>query len=307
MDTLRIVLKIVTVLVALSYFAATAMYLIGEKKRAVVAAVSVGGEIAINKPTNGSRKIASKKMVRQEPTPLIKFKDYPKIKREGLIVNLVGIALNLVLVLTNWIINKYVPFVSMYQVLTFVSLCFPLTFLYIRYVKKLDWTLPCFSLCSALFITGVIFMDNTLIWHFPPALQSFYFLPHVMSYMLSYALCGAGFVLTIFMFIVKGEEKKDNYEKAIYQITLTAFPFMMIGIFLGALWANECWGGYWAWDSKETWALITMCLYALYFHLRKVPSLKHLNKVILVLAFIALLITFVGVTLFKTGGNHSYA
>lgn len=218
-----------------------------------------------------------------------------------------GWLLNAVVVVTNWVVNGYVPFVSMYQVVTFLGFCFPITYLFMHYVKNLEWTAPIFALCCAIVMIGACCMDASLIWHFPPALQSPYFVPHVFSYMLSYTLCAVGFVLTLVMMAAKTTERKAEVEKGIYSTVLTAFPFMLLGMFLGALWANECWGAYWAWDPKENWSLVTMCLYALYFHIRKIKNSRTLCYIVLIAAFIALLMTFVGVGLFGATGSHNYA
>lgn len=80
------------------------------------------------------------------------------------------------------------------------------------------------------------------------------------------------------------------------------------GIFVGAIWANMSWGRYWGWDPKETWALITMIIYAVPLHTRWIPPLrgaKAMNRY-LALAFISVLITYFGVNFFMTG-LHSYA
>jgi ABC-type transport system involved in cytochrome c biogenesis permease subunit len=82
---------------------------------------------------------------------------------------------------------------------------------------------------------------------------------------------------------------------------------MTIGTFLGAIWANVSWGRYWGWDPKETWALVTMVLYAVVLHLRLVKrwystwSFNFLS----VLCFSSVLMTFLGVNYFLSG-MHSY-
>ena len=74
------------------------------------------------------------------------------------------------------------------------------------------------------------------------------------------------------------------------------------GIFIGAIWANVSWGTYWSWDPKETWALITLMVYAVPAH-RNI----HINRhVYMTLAFLSILITYFGVNFFL-GGMHSYA
>ena len=88
----------------------------------------------------------------------------------------------------------------------------------------------------------------------------------------------------------------------------------MAGIFIGAVWANMSWGRYWGWDSKETWALITMLVYALLLHF---PWLKSKSKIInqksqiyyhagSIVAFFFVLFTYFGVS-YLLGGLHSYA
>lgn len=295
----------------------------------------------------------------------LKYKKKKDSVTKGLYIS--GIVLNAIVVIINWIMNGYVPFVSMYQVLTFLSVCFPLAYLYVKHVHKLAWTFPMFAICSSVALTGVACMNSALIWHFPPALQSIWFLPHVFSYMLSYSLAAVSFVLTILTFFAKDDyekaeksvykaevtiskaaaavdkaegtfqegdrslieqsdrpiiqkaervlkpggstkqDKQEKIEKAIYVFIMTAFPFMTMGMLFGAIWANECWGNYWSWDPKETWALITWALYALYLHCRRHKELKKMCSVILILAFVALLMTFIGVNLFGLEAVHNYA
>lgn len=229
-----------------------------------------------------------------------------KLNLIGKILAGVGIGCNVLIVLYNWILNGYVPFISMYQVLAFLGICFPLSYLYVVKLRKAQISFAWFMLCSGICMTGCVFMDATSIWHRVPALQSPFFIPHILMYMISYSLCAVGFVQTIVMMIQKDPKKKKAEEKTAYTITITGFPFMVIGMFLGALWANECWGTYWAWDPKETWALITTCLYALYFHCRKHKALKKFCAVILILAFASLLMTFIGVNMFGLDAQHSY-
>lgn len=227
-----------------------------------------------------------------------------KFKAVTIAASVIG---NVSIVSYNWIINGYVPFVSMFQVLTFLGVCFPLTYLFIRYALKNDISIAWFLICSGVCMVGCLFMNSSLIWHQPPALQSIWFLPHVLCYMLSYSLCSVAFVLTIVMMCKKDKKEKEHIEKFIYNIVLTSFPFMTMGLMLGAVWANEIWGGYWAWDPKENWALVTWCLYALYFHCRKHKDLKKYITVILFIAFLCLLMTFIGINLFNLGTVHSYS
>ncbi len=83
---------------------------------------------------------------------------------------------------------------------------------------------------------------------------------------------------------------------------------LAIGTFLGAVWANVSWGSYWAWDPKETWALITLLVYAFTLHGASLRPFR--NPVFFhwycIAAFLCVLVTYFGVN-FLLGGLHSYA
>ncbi len=83
---------------------------------------------------------------------------------------------------------------------------------------------------------------------------------------------------------------------------------LAIGTFLGGVWANESWGRYWAWDPKETWALISIIIYATVLHFRLIPNLKnnYVLNLASVIAFFSIVMTSFGVNYYLTG-LHSYA
>ncbi|GAL67790.1 putative cytochrome C-type biogenesis protein [Jejuia pallidilutea] len=83
---------------------------------------------------------------------------------------------------------------------------------------------------------------------------------------------------------------------------------LTIGNFLGGMWANESWGRYWGWDPKETWALISIMVYAFVIHMRLVPGLRSrwLYNLMSIIAFGSILMTYFGVN-FYLAGLHSYA
>jgi len=95
----------------------------------------------------------------------------------------------------------------------------------------------------------------------------------------------------------------------INEMSLTVGLIMLtIGNFLGGMWANESWGRYWGWDPKETWALISIMIYAFVLHLRLIPGLRSrfTFNMLSVAAFASILMTYFGVN-FYLSGLHSYA
>ena len=93
------------------------------------------------------------------------------------------------------------------------------------------------------------------------------------------------------------------------ELSLTIGLVMLtIGNFLGGMWANESWGRYWGWDPKETWALISILVYAFILHMRLIPKLrgKWLFNLMTILAFASIVMTYFGVNFYLVG-LHSYA
>ena len=84
---------------------------------------------------------------------------------------------------------------------------------------------------------------------------------------------------------------------------------LVVGTFLGGVWANESWGRYWGWDSKETWSLVSVGVYACVLHVRllKPLYLPYIYNVLAVLAFSSILMTYFGVNFYLGTGMHAYA
>lgn len=149
--------------------------------------------------------------------------------------------------------------------------------------------------------------DKTLM----PALQSPWFVPHVIVYMLSYALLGISSLVSAWgLYLLKFKTfKLDLLDKA-DNLVYMGFSLLTLGLLFGALWAKVAWGHYWTWDPKETWALLTWLSYLLYIHFR----FRHKQKIItalwiLALAFIVLMICWIGINYLAVSGNsvHTYS
>jgi cytochrome c-type biogenesis protein CcsB len=157
-----------------------------------------------------------------------------------------------------------------------------------------------------------------------PALQSNWLMMHVTVMILSYAALILGSLLSIAFLIVtmdspqiseaKGEEQKKEKLQSIastldnlsYRILGIAFPLLTIGILSGAVWANEAWGSYWSWDPKETWALLTWLIFAIYLHTRISKGWAGKKPAIIAsFGFVIVWICYLGVNLIGEG-LHSY-
>lgn len=144
-----------------------------------------------------------------------------------------------------------------------------------------------------------------------PALQSIWFVPHVIVYILSYAFLGLSCVIGMIGLISLSVNK---YEDKILELgdnmVYLGFALLTCGLLFGALWAKEAWGHYWTWDPKETWAFLTWLAYLLYIHYRHYhPSKIKSHLWILSLSFIVLLICWFGINYLPSAQNsvHVYA
>ena len=123
------------------------------------------------------------------------------------------------------------------------------------------------------------------------------------------------YVLNLIIMGLQSKQNREQVESTISTLTsiaemtiIAGLGLLTIGTFLGGIWANESWGRYWAWDPKESWALITILVYAFIVHMRFMPGLKGLYPFNLaaVLGYASVLMTYFGVNYYLSG-MHSYA
>jgi ABC-type transport system involved in cytochrome c biogenesis permease subunit len=134
----------------------------------------------------------------------------------------------------------------------------------------------------------------------------------------SYGFLALGAMLgftALILFAIRSEKRPhlDNVIKELLSIDemtlLVGLALLTIGNFLGGVWANESWGRYWGWDPKETWALISILVYAAIIHTRYIPKLSRNHYVFAVISlfgFCSVVMTYFGVN-FYLSGLHSYA
>lgn len=130
-----------------------------------------------------------------------------------------------------------------------------------------------------------------------PALQSYYFIPHVTVYIFSYAMLGMA-TIAAGVHLVKLRHGKPDAGLLDFtdNIVYIGFGFLALGMLTGALWAKEAWGHYWSWDPKETWAFVTGAAYLAYIHIRLRGGEVRTALWLLPIAFVLLMIAWLGVS-----------
>lgn len=236
------------------------------------------------------------------------------IRKKGFAVKL-GIlliisAFQLAVFILRWYISGNIPLSNGYETMAFVSLSTSLlTLSAIWMLRKQTFV------CNTVTIGGLMIAGLTLlvahlsemspqITSLMPVLHSPWLTTHVSLIMISYSLFA-------FMAVIAGVDlvKKDTRLDALNRLMLyPAEIFLTIGIFLGAIWANQSWGTYWSWDPKEVWALISMLIYCVPLHVGSLPVMRKakVHDIYLIIAFLSILMTYFGVN-YLLGGMHSYA
>ena len=160
-------------------------------------------------------------------------------------------------------------------------------------------------------LAGVLIMMRKFIFtggsQLMPVLRTPLLQVHVISIVLGYFIFFSLLIIGIAGLIVS-REKSEKLRDFSTILLYPAVFLLTFGTFLGAVWANISWGNYWAWDPKETWALITLLIYAIPLHQKPIGFLHNPKAFHLfcILAFLSVLITYFGVNMIL-GGMHSYA
>ena len=161
---------------------------------------------------------------------------------------------------------------------------------------KYKWILSFSTIMALVYIAVNLLKPQIHSKAMMPALQSPWFAPHVIVYMFSYGMLGAATIMALYVLIFKKEKVTQKDMATTDNLVATGLAFLTFGMLFGALWAQEAWGTYWAWDPKETWAAITWLCYLLYVHFRIARPKDHETSMwILLLAFICLQICWWGI------------
>ena len=216
----------------------------------------------------------------------------------------------------RWYIAGYAPWSNSYETMVYVS--WATVFAGLLFVRRSKITMALATLFGGiiLFVSGLNWMDPQ-ISPLVPVLKSPWLMFHVAVIVAAYGFFGICCLLGITNMLIysfSNDKNRHLLTGRIKELTivnelsmLIGLALMTIGTFLGAIWANESWGRYWGWDPKETWALITMIIYALVVHMRLVNRIYsswsfNFGSII---AFASVLMTFFGVNYFLSG-MHSY-
>ncbi len=217
----------------------------------------------------------------------------------------------------RWYISGHAPWSNAYESIIYVAWAIMLFGLSLGRSSSLTIGAASFISCVTLMIAMGNWLDPEIA-NLQPVLNSWWVLVHVSIIVASYGPFALGLILAIVALLLMICTTKNNKEKIslhikeltiINEMAITVGLVMLtVGNFLGGMWANESWGRYWGWDPKETWALISIMVYAFVLHMRLIPGLRGRFSFNLfsIIGFFSIMMTYFGVN-FYLSGLHSYA
>jgi len=239
------------------------------------------------------------------------------IMRGSLTVLLIGFVIHIIGLAIRWYISGHAPWSNAYESIVFIAAA--TVFAGLLLARHSPFALAGTAILAGVTM-GVAHMSfiNPEITNLVPVLKSYWLMIHVATIISGDGFLGLGSILSLLvliLYIMRGKNGNENIDRSIKELTnlsemgvIVGLFLLTIGNFLGGVWANESWGRYWGWDAKETWAAVTILIYATVLHLRFIPSLKSnfIYNAASTWAYSSVLMTYFGVNYYLSG-LHSYA
>lgn len=216
----------------------------------------------------------------------------------------------------RWYISGHAPWSDAYESIIFVA--WATIGLGMLFIRKSVMTLSAAAfVCSMLLFFAHQNWVDPAIGNLVPVLDSYWLMIHTSVIVGSYGPLTVGMILGVvclLLMILTTKKNKDRMALNLKELTIInelaltiGLVMLTIGNFLGGQWANESWGRYWGWDPKETWALISIMVYAFVLHARLVPGLRGqwTFNFLSMIAYFSIMMTYFGVNYYLVG-LHSY-
>ena len=243
-----------------------------------------------------------------------------KIIKGIIILGCVGYFAHFLGLVARWYMSGHAPWSNGYEAIIFISWVGISAGLFLY--RNSNALIPAAGFMVAVIMMGFAHGGSALdpqITPLVPVLKSYWLIIHVAIITSSYGFFGLSMVIAVItlMFYIISTKKSYKFHNdttlkeltIVSEMSLTLGLFtLVVGNFLGGIWANESWGRYWSWDPKETWAFISIMVYAFVLHMRLVPGLRGrwMFHVAVMFSYCSMVMTYFGVNYYLSG-LHSYA
>jgi cytochrome c-type biogenesis protein CcsB len=238
-------------------------------------------------------------------------------------VMLAAIALNASLIAARWIDAGRAPFKSLFESLVFFAFTMGVVYLAMEKLYRTRVFGALAALGSFAGLAYAVSKWDAEIVKLPPALQSGWFVPHVVVYFVGYGAAAFATGVAIVQLLssrvafverllaVKAgtvlSGARLDLEKITYDAIKFSFVMLTLGLLAGSVWAKSAWGDFWVWDPKENWSLVTWLIYGAYLHLRRVKGWRGDRAAWLVIAgFAVVMFTYLGMSMLPTAQESAH-
>lgn len=243
--------------------------------------------------------------------------DLRKVQKVMLALLLGGFVLHTIGLGLRWYVSGRAPWSNGYESMIYIAWTTVLAgILFSR--RSLGGSAATMILSATVLLVAMLSYLDPEITPLVPVLRSYWLTIHVSLEAGSYGFLMLGAVIGLINLILMIFLSKDN-ERRIHRMVkelsylsemtlIGGLTMITIGTYLGGVWANESWGRYWGWDAKETWALVTILVYAFILHMRIIPKMQGLfmYNVTSLFGLASVIMTYYGVNYYLSG-LHSYA
>ncbi len=245
------------------------------------------------------------------------------IAQAGTAAMLAALVMNAAVFVLRWHEAGRAPLKSLFESLVFFALCIAIVYVFFEMIYKTRaFGVPATLLAFGCLLYALTKWDAEIV-KLPPALQSPWFVPHVMVYFVGYAAVTIAFALAVIQLlaprvpavgrlltmkagtIMTGQPL--DIEKMSYDLVRFGFVLLTVGLLVGSVWAKSAWGDFWVWDPKENWSLVTWLVYGGYLHLRRVRGWRGDRAAwLLVIGFAVVMFTYLGMHLLPTAEESAH-
>jgi cytochrome c-type biogenesis protein CcsB len=247
--------------------------------------------------------------------------------RVGLSLSVLAAALVSLAVLTRGLAAQRPPWGNMYE-FTVTGVAVLMVIWSLMATRRREWRdLGLIVVLFSLLLLGIaVLVLYTESAQLVPALKSYWLWIHVTAAIISSGVFTVGSLASVFYLFAERTErrvaagtqggvldafgsrlpKSSSLDRVAYQTIAFAFPLWFFAVVAGAIWAEDAWGRYWGWDPKETWAFVTLVIYAAYLHARSTAGWRGRPAAIIAIVGLgAFLFSYFAVNIFFVG-FHSY-
>lgn len=228
-----------------------------------------------------------------------------------------GLVVNVAQLVSRWVDAGQPPFKTLYESLVLLAICIAVVYLAVEWLYRARVLgLPSSVSCVAVILIAAMQAEKGVV-NLPPALQSGWFIPHVVIYFFGYAALFVAFGAAL-LYLIRPKPitmkrpglfagQTIQLETLLDGAVRFGVALLTIGLLIGAAWAKDAWGDYWMWDPKETWSLVTWLIFATYLHLFYLGHWRGRRLAFLVVVgFGAVLFTYLGMQLLPTADQSAH-